>query len=194
MELLATIGTSLQVGTDCRVGIFPRHLCSARRIRCETPCKVVFDRYVVVRRQRGGPQVALTIGGQTRLAAYLGARGAGGIGGVRDLFFRYEVQESDVDADGISIPANAVRLNGETITSEANRTVNADLTHAAVTADATRKVDGSKVRGPSVTDVFFVGEPEDGKSYRTGETIGVAVRLDPLAKIDGTAPAFPRWR
>ncbi len=42
--------------------------------------------------------------------------------------FSYSVQEGDRDEDGISIPANALVLNGGTITTT-DGTTDADLTH-----------------------------------------------------------------
>ena len=44
------------------------------------------------------------------------------------------MQEDDRDEDGISIEADALALNGETIKGSDGAT-DADLTHAAVTAD-----------------------------------------------------------
>ncbi len=96
---------------------------------------VEFDRVVTV---TGNPQVALTVGTETRHAAHSAWW--------RDeylIFFSYKVQEDDRDEDGISIPANALILNGGTIKFGADSTINADLTHAAVARDPTRKVSGS---------------------------------------------------
>ena len=143
--------------------------------------KVVFDRFVEMR-GRPGPQVALTIGGQTRPAAYSYARGTGGIS---DYYFEYEVQSDDFDADGISIAADAIRLNGATLRAESDAGIDADLTHAAVPDDATRKVDGVQVARPSVTAVRFIGTPRRGSAYRTGETIEVQVWFDRLVNVSG---------
>ena len=97
---------------------------------------VEFDRAVTM---TGNPQVALTIGTQTRHAAY-----SWWWRDDRTLDFAYVVQEGDRDEDGISIPANAVVLNGGTIKLAADSTIDADLTHAAVARDPTRKVSGSR--------------------------------------------------
>ena len=85
----------------------------------------------------GTPQVALTIGTQTRHATLSGW-------GSHSLYFSYTVQEEDRDEDGIGIPANALVLNGGTITN-ADGTIDADLVHEAVAAERGRKVDGSRV-------------------------------------------------
>ena len=97
---------------------------------------VRFDRVVTV---TGNPLMALTIGTQTRHAAFYGY----GYYDDRVIAFSYVVQEGDRDEDGISIPANALILNGGTIALAADSTIDADLTHAAANADPTRKVSGS---------------------------------------------------
>ena len=85
----------------------------------------------------GSPQVALTIGTQTRFATYASWGGL-------SLYFDYTVQEGDRDEDGISIAANELILNGGTIKAAAG-TTDADLTHGAVAAAPGRKVDGNRV-------------------------------------------------
>lgn len=66
---------------------------------------VTFSSPVVV---SGSPRLALTIGTQTRQAEYLMAYNNG-------VLFRYRVQAADGDADGLSIAANALTLNGGSI-------------------------------------------------------------------------------
>ena len=94
---------------------------------------VEFDSTVAV---SGTPGMALTIGAQTRYAAYSASSG-------EYAYLIYTVQEDDRDEDGISIPANALILNGGAITA-ADGTTDADLGHEAVAADPTRKVSGSR--------------------------------------------------
>ena len=60
------------------------------------------------------------------------------------LSFDYRVQAADRDEDGIGIPANAMILNGGTITAT-DGTTDAHVTHEAVSADPARKVNGSRV-------------------------------------------------
>ena len=103
--------------------------------------KVEFDRFVT-NTGRPSPQVALTIGSETRLADFDHGRGRGGI---TDLHFEYEVQAGDRDTDGIGIAADSIRRNGASIRAAADGTTDADLTHAAVADDASRKVAGSAV-------------------------------------------------
>ena len=97
---------------------------------------VEFDRAVTV---AGSPQLALTVGTQTRSAAFVE------VWGHLYAFFSYRVQEADRDKDGISIPASALTLNGGTITHAGDAASAADLTHDAVPAESGRKVDGSRV-------------------------------------------------
>ena len=107
---------------------------------------VEFDKEITV---TGRPQVALTIGSETRQAHYSGFSVAvtpdGGTIVDKDvLSFDYRVQATDRDEDGVGIPANALALNGGTIKHAGDGTTDAGLTHDAVPADPTRKVDGSR--------------------------------------------------
>ena len=147
--------------------------------------KVVFDRFIKWTRGEDDVsiQVALTIGGQTALATLDHGTGRGG--GITELHFDYEVQADDFDADGISIPANAMRLNGGSLKAASDATLDADLAHAAVDDDATRKVDGDEVTVPAVTRVNFIGTPRRGDAYQAGETIGLQVWFNRLVTVTG---------
>ncbi|MDC6171428.1 hypothetical protein, partial [Paucibacter sp. XJ19-41] len=81
----------------------------------------------------GTPQVALNVGGSTVQASYVS--GSGGTA----LLFQYTVQGGDTDANGISIGANALQLNGGTLRDAASN--NATLTHGAVANNASYLVD-----------------------------------------------------
>ena len=110
--------------------------------------RVEFDSPVTA---TGKPRMALTIGSQTRQAVYSGHSAftlPGAVGTFVDehvLSFDYLVQSTDRDEDGISIPANALALNGGTISHAAAPKVDADLAYNSVPADPGRKVDGSRV-------------------------------------------------
>ena len=97
----------------------------------------------------GTPQLGLTIGSQTRQAVYDAAQSKGTL-----AVLSYYVQATDADADGISIAANALTLNGGTITLASDTTTAAALDHAGVGTDDTRKVDGS-------TDVVEHGDSRE---------------------------------
>ena len=92
----------------------------------EIEATVRFDQSVTV---TGTPQLGLTLGGATRQMTHRG-------GGGEVLTFAYTVVEGDSDTDGVGIAADS--LSG-TIRDGAD---NADLTHAAVEADAGHRVDG----------------------------------------------------
>ena len=111
----------------------------------------------------GAPQLEIDVGGNARVAEYVSGSGT------RMLIFRYAVATGDVDADGISIGANKLSLNGGKIqvddmplqsselpadalegrTLRSNGggviTTDADLNHKAMDADDLHKVNG----GPS---------------------------------------------
>ena len=144
--------------------------------------KVEFDRFVT-NTGRPSPQVALTIGSETRLADFDHGRGRGGI---TDLHFEYEVQAGDRDTDGIGIAADSIRRNGASIRAAADGTTDADLTHAAVADDASRKVAGSAVTAPAVNDIHVVGYPDNGVTYLAGETIPVRVFFDRSVNVTGS--------
>ena len=75
----------------------------------------------------GKPQVALDVGGGTRVASF------GSQVSSDTAVFHYTVAEGDADADGIGIGANSLRLNGGGIHDHAGNA--AGLSHAAVAAD-----------------------------------------------------------
>ena len=83
----------------------------------------------------GSEQLAIVIGDDTRLASFDGNAGADG------LRFRYVVSRADADANGLAIPADALRLEGGAITDLAGN--EASLAHSAVGDSSTRRVDGS---------------------------------------------------
>ena len=81
----------------------------------------------------GTPQLALNIGGTTVQATY--ASGSG----TTALVFTYTILTGQTDANGISIAANSLGLNGGTLQDAAGN--NATLTHAAVADNASYLVD-----------------------------------------------------
>ena len=133
-----------------------------------------FDRAV---RATGSPRVALTVGTQTRHATFSSWGG-------QSLYFDYTVQERDRDADGISIAANALSLNGGTIRA-ADGTADADLTHDAVAARSGQKVNGSLASPPAVTSIGFFS-PASGDTYELGETIELLVEFHRAVTVSGS--------
>ena len=93
-----------------------------------------------------GPRIALTLGTETRHAAY--SSGSGGT----DLVFRYTVAEGDADTDGIAVAADALELNGGAIAAGDGNA--AALAHTALAAQAGHKVDGVR---PTVASASVTG-------------------------------------
>ena len=127
------------------------------------------------------PQLALTIGAQTRRASC--SAGCGGSPTER-LAFRYIVRAPNTDDDGISIPADAIRLNGGAI-EQVGTSVNAVLTHDAVSDDSNHKVDGSQVTTPTVRSVVIASTPESGDTYQKDEDIRVRVEFTTAVEVSG---------
>ena len=136
---------------------------------------VEFDKAVTF---TGTPQLALTVGTQTRqmICDFLWSD--------RWLFCQYSVQAEDRDEDGISVAADSLVLNGGTIKFAGDGVTDAELAHDALADDATRKVDGSIDSPPTVAGVAIESSPGSGDSYARGETIRIAVWFsEPVAFI-----------
>ena len=119
----------------------------------------------------GSPQLALTIGTATRQADYAGGSGTA------TLTFAYAVQFEDADTNGISIGADALALNGGTISA-----IPGLGTHAIANA-AGHKVNGVP-GGGDAGGVLDAREPAGERGYVRG---GGADRGG-----GGVRPAFPQ--
>ena len=91
-------------------------------------------------RVTGTPQLALTIGTNTRQAAINGGHN-GAIG--RTLAFRYTVVAADFDGDGISVAAGALGLNGGSISTVEGQDARLGLGTHAITNAAGHTVNDS---------------------------------------------------
>ena len=170
----------------------------------EIHVEVTFDNVLEV---SGRPRLALTIGSRTRLANYRPPRSWEADRG-RSIRFVYTVQPSDRDFDGISIGANALKLNGGTIRDVSGMT-NARLalgSHKISNQGAA--VDGRRDTVPAVSRVrrpgdgtYEVGDPLPFRVYFsrpvdvTGQpslalTIGETVRQASLTSIFSTSLSF----
>ena len=83
----------------------------------------------------GTPQIDLPIESMTRQADYQSGPPS------TDLVFRYTVADTDEDTDGLTINANALKLNGGSIKKN-NSDIDADLAHDAHSDRWIRAVDG----------------------------------------------------
>ena len=145
---------------------------------------VTFDRVVDV---TGTPRLALGISSNTRQAGYESGHRT------RSLTFAYQLVQADVDANGISIAANALTLNSGTIKLYTDTTdAQLGLGDHAVSNDGDHKVDGSKLTPARVDAIYFRGEPASNNTYQLGERIVVAVEFDrPITATTATGqPQF----
>ena len=116
----------------------------------------------------GSPQLRLTIGNATRLAAQTGTVDTA-------VDFEYTITAADLDADGITIAHNALRLNGGTIQSSPGA-VNAApglFTHAVYNHPAHKVDGGGNAVGagsvpPAVSGVSITSTPQSSDTYGAG--------------------------
>ena len=138
---------------------------------------VRFDRAVEV---VGEPRLSLTIGSMTRQAHFSLQSSAG-----RTVTFQYVVQASDVDADGLSVGANALTLNGGTIrTRGGTGSASLNLGSYAISDSPSYRVDGSRESTPTVQFVLVVSSPAGG-DYDTGAEVVVRVGFDRAVDVTG---------
>ena len=145
-----------------------------------------FSRPVTV---TGTPRIALRIGGATRYASYARTRTGG-----TSLDFRYQVQENDIDANGVGVPRDALQLNGGSIRHAVSASVGADLRSAAVPDNDDHKVNGASTPPPSATTPNIRSTPPTAAGeYGYGETIEFRVGFDIPFRLDDS-DGKPRLR
>ena len=128
-------------------------------------------------RVTGEPRLALMIGTNSRQAAKASVA-------TNSIRFRYVVQTSDVDADGIGIVASALTLGAGTIVGAVSGTAaRLALGSHAWTANASHKVNGATGTAPTVSAVAIVSAPVSGDTYGAGEAIEAAVSFGALVPI-----------
>ena len=118
---------------------------------------LTFSEAVTIDTTGGMPHVVLQIGDQPRNANYAGD-GASGVAHP----FSYTVLMSDQDADGVSVAANSLALNGGTIRAT-DDSADAVLTHAAASF-ASHQVD------TRVVLVSNLGQPESARTVTISAT------------------------
>ena len=133
--------------------------------------RVAFTRHVAVSTTNGKPYVDLMVGAKVRRALFVASK-------LNRLDFSYTVQPADRDADGVSVAANALKLNGAEIKAKDNAALDANAAHGAVAGGAARKVDGSKARAPRIRNVAFNSAPASGDTYGYGEEVVARVAFD----------------
>lgn len=132
---------------------------------------VTFDEGMAV---TGSPQIELDVGGTTRYASF---------DRVDDevVFFGYTIAEGDTDADGISIAANKLGLNGGTVADLAGNP--AVITHDAVPADTGHLVDGVSPKFVSATTLTIPAQDATYFAPAMPERPGIQVTLSETTDI-----------
>ena len=136
---------------------------------------LTFNRNIVV---TGSPTVALAIGMQIREATLTLHKDD-------RLIFAHRVQANDHDPDGVSLGANALRLNGGSIRDAAGIDADLSLAGHVVTNDPRFKVDGAINYPPRVDIVSLVGQPRQDDTYRWGELIRAQIAFDEPVTVSG---------
>lgn len=129
---------------------------------------VAFSEAVTV---TGTPQLTLTVGATALKASYVSGSGS------PTLSFTYKMTLNRNDADGISLPADAVILNGGTIQAGGEAAV---LTHAARPDDPRFRVDSQKPAIPTMALTEDTG------------TVGDRVTAQGAVQVSGLEPDA-RW-
>ena len=140
---------------------------------------VTYDEAVVVDTTNGTPTLELSIGDATRSAAYSGVSSDNLV-----LTFSYEIDGTDRDQAGISIPSGSLALNGGTIILDGTTNA-AHLVHNGKDASGSRRVN----KAPEVVSggVIVTSTPvADTDTYGAGETIRFTVTFDAPVTVDTT--------
>ena len=132
---------------------------------------------VAVDTTRGTPRLALEVGGQTRHAAWRDG------GASERLVFVYEVVREDADADGVSVPADALDANRAAIAYTGLAASGpAFLLHPAVPVNSKHRVGA-----PYVVAIAIASDPGPGADgiYGDGEAIVLDVTFSEAVSLAG---------
>ena len=128
----------------------------------------------------GSPQLALIVGTDTVQAAFAWGSGSS------SLVFRYVVQSTDLDSDGISIGANALTLNSGTINDGGGSPATLTIGTLAINNFSGATVNGAGMTAPAVGAVSIVSTPLTGNFYGQVEAIDVRVTFVRPVLVTGT--------
>ena len=113
----------------------------------------------------GAPTLKLKIGSVEREAAYLQTDA-----NANALQFRYTIQASDVDTDGISVEAGALSVGAAaTIRDSGGRNAVLALGVHAIANSASHKANGGITRAPTVLGATLITAPALGDTFKRGE-------------------------
>ena len=144
---------------------------------------VTFDSNVDVDTTDGTPYLVTNLSNASRQAAYTGIDAT-----KRILTFSYTVAADDMDEDGLSVPANAIALNGGTI-KHTTTGKDADLSHGLPGTSGSfpnHRADGIR-DAPAITSVALSSDAGTDDTYATGDAITVAVTYDEAVAVDTTS-------
>ena len=130
---------------------------------------VTFDTDITLNTSGGDPELELNVGGTGK-----GAECAAHATALDNLVCSYEVTTNDADANGISIGANSLALEGGAITFGSG-TRPANLAHPALPSNPGHKVDTDSTV-PTITSIAITSTPSlSSDTYGLGETIEITV-------------------
>ncbi len=135
---------------------------------------VIFDEPVIV---TGEPRLPMTVGKRLRNVV----RYASGSGG-DTLTFAYAVLKGDMDDDGVSIAANALRLPEGAAIADLNGLA-AGIAHGELTDQPGHKVDGV---APGIESLAITSSPASGDAYLIDETIEVTATFSEAIATSGS--------
>ncbi|UFJ39579.1 DUF11 domain-containing protein [Brevibacillus humidisoli] len=131
-----------------------------------------FSESVLVDTSGGRPRIELTIGSSTRYAEYTAGHHS------TALTFTYQVQDGEVDVDGIDV-AGSIDLNGGTLQDSIGNSAELNLPPAGTSGILVDAAD------PTVTSVSIT----DGYYY-VGDTLQVIVNLSEPVTVNSGTPAL----
>ena len=117
----------------------------------------------------GTPRLPLQIGSSTVYATYTSSPGS------RTMNFRYTVSSTDIDADGISIAAGSIDLNGGTIQDRFDDNANIQISAQSFNL---LKVDGVV---PSISSVT----PPDSGTYNLNQDLNFFLQYNEPVRVSG---------
>ena len=138
--------------------------------------RVQFSEMVIATRT---VRLALTIGSERRLAIYWGTD-------THTLQFAYRIQATDLDADGFTIEANALTLEGGSIRDLIGNDALLSLSSDVIADVVGHKVDGSIDPPPTFLSAAIRSSPQMGQTYVRGETIVARIRFSEDVEVVGS--------
>ena len=151
---------------------------------------VTFSENITLDTMGGTPELDLTVGGSAK-----GGACAAHATALDSLVCTYQVATNDGDANGVSIAANSLTLEGGAITYRGG-TRAANLTHPGLPSNSGHKVNGDPTV-PTITGVTITSTPSfSSDTYGVGEAIEISVTFSLPVWVTGNPHAslwIPSW-